>query len=259
MNEREDDDVGRLTSLGSQLALGLLADGPAHQQPKYERSLARLAFQLVDRPGRFFDPELVDTYQASLAPLYREEIERRLGATLSSSRIDTWVIIIGLIERGVAWAISVADRFWPGILDEQIQILQIYLEQGYPMGRTHPLLLASLKDCGRRPTCSPLVDSPRRLPMATTVAARPSLASGADRDIRVLAKEANCLCAVHWDDSRHKQGRWRRYVETVDVHCWWSGRRSGLASAQERRCFLFGADHTSSRSRFEGPSRRMGS
>jgi hypothetical protein len=126
LNENTEDEISRRTFLGSQLALDLLIDGAAHQQPKFERGLARLAFKLADRPNTWLRDSLADAYQPSTEEVFREEMSIRLsGATAVNPR--AWPILLSLADRGVDWAVNLADQYWPLEPARQTDILAEYV------------------------------------------------------------------------------------------------------------------------------------
>jgi hypothetical protein len=129
LNEGEKDDVGPRVFLGSQLALDLLVDGTAHQQPKFERSLARLALKLSDRSDLAFQQQLVYAYQSSLEEVYRDELRMRLDGSRTSNQLGAWMALLGLIERGVKWALILGSERWPENPEEQLQILENFFGQ----------------------------------------------------------------------------------------------------------------------------------
>jgi Fe-S-cluster formation regulator IscX/YfhJ len=110
LNEQTEDEVSRRTFLGSQLALDLLVDGAAHQQPKFERSLARIAFRLADRPNRWLPNNLADAYQPSTEEVFREELSSRLSA-LTAEKAGVWAILLNLVERGLAGVYKISASF----------------------------------------------------------------------------------------------------------------------------------------------------
>ena len=126
LNENTEDEISRRTFLGSQLALDLLIDGAAHQQPKFERSLARIAFKLADRPNTWLRDSLADAYQPSTEEVFREELSIRLsGPTTANPR--AWPILLALADRGVDWAVSLANQYWPFDPARQLDVLAEYM------------------------------------------------------------------------------------------------------------------------------------
>jgi hypothetical protein len=95
LNESEEDELLRRSLAGSQLALDILVDGAAHRQPKYERSLARTALRLMDRPGVSVQIVLADVYEACMEEIYIEEIERRLSSAAVGPCANAWAVVLG--------------------------------------------------------------------------------------------------------------------------------------------------------------------
>ncbi len=125
LNDDPSDQVSRMTLAGSQLALDLLEDGPARQQPKYSQSLARLSLRLLDLSPCGYHTRLADLYDPQLEQVYREELERRLAQRDLLHRLGAWACLMTLIESKVPWAQGVVDRHWPTNKPEQLQLLQL--------------------------------------------------------------------------------------------------------------------------------------
>ena len=126
LNEEADDEVSRRTFLGSRLALDILADGTAHQQPKFERTLARTAFKVADRPTSWLASNLGDVYEPRMDEVFREELSGRLaGAT--PEKTGAWCVLLALVERGLNWASSLADQHWPTEWQRQAEIFTAWI------------------------------------------------------------------------------------------------------------------------------------
>jgi hypothetical protein len=129
LNESDGSDLGPRLLLGSQLALELLIDGAAHQQPKFERSLGRLALKLLDRADQSLQVPLAAAYQSTLEEVYREELGLRLRRSSVSEQIGAWGVLLGLIERDVKWSARLGTEIWPRLPEDRLQILAAYLEE----------------------------------------------------------------------------------------------------------------------------------
>ena len=112
-NESEKDELLRNALAGSQLALEVLADGAAHRQPKFERSFARTALRLMDRPTFETQLTLADVYESSMEEVYREEIEKRLDSKLTGVCGNAWTVLFAMADRSVKWALELGDTRWP--------------------------------------------------------------------------------------------------------------------------------------------------
>ena len=79
LNEVIDDEVYATTLAGSQLAIDLLEDGSCRRQPKYAKSLVRLALRVLDlAPVNSRQRQIADLYDPTMARIYQEELERYL-------------------------------------------------------------------------------------------------------------------------------------------------------------------------------------
>jgi hypothetical protein len=132
LNDQADDELVRRALVGSQLALDVLADGAAHRQPLYERSLARTALRLADRPGSELLSMLADVYQSSMEDIFMEEIAKRVRGAATAGDAHAWQVLLGLVDRNVPWAVKCADDGWPSSACDQDEIL----EQRYAIGRS---------------------------------------------------------------------------------------------------------------------------
>ena len=157
LNEHPEDETSRRTLLGSQLALDLLVDGAANQQPKFERSLARVALRLVERPSTWLPNNVADAYQASTEEVFREELSGRLSAP-TATNVWVWPILLGLVERGVEWATNLADQNWPSDAGRRAEILAEYIAPVLP---DSPVRSAWIK--------SKLLELVPQIPMVTAV------------------------------------------------------------------------------------------
>ena len=123
LNESDTDEVAASYLVGSGLAMDLLDDGLSRHQPKFVRSLARIALRALDVPNSSFHVQLANVYEAQLQPVYAEEVVRRLRDKSESVRLGTWNCLIHLVARGVKWARQLADEQWPSESDARLNIL----------------------------------------------------------------------------------------------------------------------------------------
>lgn len=107
---------------GSYLALELLEDGSARNQPKYCRSLAKLTLELLSLPPSETHKRISEVYQKNLENLYLQKIEDSLTQTIPAKRWGAWAILVPLVEAGHEWAINLAKDKWPGPTQEGAEI-----------------------------------------------------------------------------------------------------------------------------------------
>lgn len=125
LNEIGADEIYHTLLAGSQLALDLLEDGPARQQPKYARVLARLALHLLDLPPTDYHVRLAELYDLKLEGVYYEEIERRLAHNNHKKRLGGWACLFSLIESKLRWAEQMALSYWPSTENENLDLIKI--------------------------------------------------------------------------------------------------------------------------------------
>ena len=124
LNEAPDDEVARVTLAGSVLALELLEEGSALNQPKYARRLMELAVKLLELPASAIHVRLARVVEPVVEEVLRRAIEVRMQGTEGSERLVAWVSLIELTERPWAW--ELADAGWPDDGEEQRRIVDQY-------------------------------------------------------------------------------------------------------------------------------------
>jgi hypothetical protein len=131
LNESEnlEDEVLHVTLAGSQLALDLLEDGPAIQrQPKYAKSLARLACRLWKLPPNKNHSRLADLYEDQLEDVYAQELESHLSS--ARTRQGAWQSLILLANKHISWAENLIKTYWPKEEGELLEIFKISTNAG---------------------------------------------------------------------------------------------------------------------------------
>ena len=120
----EDSDLAVQSVLvGSQLAIDLLADGPARKQPKYSSSLFRVAFRLLDLPPTHYQTKLAGLYSPEFEQLFTQEIMKRLSNKTHGQQLGAWNLISGLNSK-LAFVKRIRDSHWPSDIDEQIKTVR---------------------------------------------------------------------------------------------------------------------------------------
>lgn len=130
LNEDTEDEILSTTLTGSQLALDLLEDGPARKQPKYARSLTRLALRLLELPPDNYNSRLSELYNSELEKVYREELKNRLEKRNHALRLGAWASLIMLFDRNVYWAEELLNCYWPKKEIERIELFWIMINSG---------------------------------------------------------------------------------------------------------------------------------
>jgi hypothetical protein len=126
LNRGIDDDIDKATLSGSRLALDLLEDGIARNQPRYRRHLLEIAFGVLDTPLSDLNDKLVSYYEERFDDLYREALLVRIRNDQGERSLSAWHLLVTLIERGVSWAGELADAHWPAERDFQYKIFSTF-------------------------------------------------------------------------------------------------------------------------------------
>ena len=125
LNDPVNDKLGGSAYAGSRLALDILEDGVARQQPNFARSLTRLALRLMELPDEEANTRLAAIYDQSLDGLFREHIQQRLGQINFEDTIGAWIVLRSLISKEIDWALEIASSRWPENNDQQLRILKL--------------------------------------------------------------------------------------------------------------------------------------
>src|SRR5262249_21373939 len=140
--------ASKATLWGSRLALDILAEGTARQNPEYESRLAKTALDLV----RLSEPEpiarLGAIYHHDLTVIFQEVIEDRLGQADFWRQRGAWLLLMSLADRDINWAKEMLERWWPREPSKQ----QLLLLQGNYSWR--PWLVRKFVDV--LPHCNPI-------------------------------------------------------------------------------------------------------
>ncbi len=123
LNDPENDKIAGITLAGSRLALDILADGSTREQPKYARSLARIAVRLLDVQDVHTCQRLGSIYEPVFGQLFREQLVQRLDQQHFAKKRGAWALLVNLIGQHVDWAIELANVHWPDDVRPQRDIL----------------------------------------------------------------------------------------------------------------------------------------
>lgn len=124
LNDEENDSLAGATLAGSRLALDILEDGVAREQPKFARRLANLALRLMDLPGSHANQRLGRSYVSSLDARFKEYITERLQRRDLDQKLGAWVVLLDLASQGVEWAVKLVETEWPTDTEQQLRILR---------------------------------------------------------------------------------------------------------------------------------------
>lgn len=124
LNDSVTDRLAGVTLSGSRLALDILIDGVAREQPKYSRSLVRIALKLIDIQDLHACRTLGSVYEPSFEEVYRRALTQKLDQKSFAHKLGAWAVLFVLIEQQVEWAIKLADSNWPEEISLQEEILR---------------------------------------------------------------------------------------------------------------------------------------
>jgi hypothetical protein len=124
LNDSQEDKLAGVTLAGSRLALDVLEDGVAREQPKYARSLAKVAILLMALPDIEANMKLASIYNEHLEQIFIENLERSLETIDFAKQLGAWAVVMTLIGKEVAWATNLAEKYWPNDIKQQYTILE---------------------------------------------------------------------------------------------------------------------------------------
>ena len=98
---------------GSSLAIDLLADGVAQNQPRYERLLGREALRILRRPPSTLNDQLAEIYSTSLRAPYEEELKVALATGPFTATLGAWRTLAVMGARSVDWVFPLLETRMP--------------------------------------------------------------------------------------------------------------------------------------------------
>jgi len=115
------------TSLaGSSLALDLLEDGVADQQPRYARILADQALDILVLPPSDLHIRLAGVCESDVEELFKTAIARAIERPGLASA-GAWACLLSLVGRDLIWAWQAADLYWSSATRDRWRILDLAL------------------------------------------------------------------------------------------------------------------------------------
>ena len=108
---------------GSRLALDVLTDGTARQDPGYEAQFATIALRLLREPDDELCARLASVYNEDLRRVFVETVRDRLGQTSLRAKVGAWRLLADLADREVSWARDLLMKTWPDDISAQREIL----------------------------------------------------------------------------------------------------------------------------------------
>jgi hypothetical protein len=123
LNDAQSDPLQGHALVGSKLALDLLEDGLTREQPKYGRSLLRLALRLLELPEIEASHILARRYHDESKELYLAAVRNAAGMGNRGYHSAVWTLLLRLKRDKVEWAEAEAEKFMPGEAEHQFTIL----------------------------------------------------------------------------------------------------------------------------------------
>lgn len=123
LNDLENDKLSGATLAGSRLALDILQDGVAQEQPNFARALARHAFKLLILQDDEVNGGLVTIYSSALEKLFREQLSDALAESVIPPE-SVWTVLMQLAAKGIIWAKESLDDNWPTDREVQLTLLR---------------------------------------------------------------------------------------------------------------------------------------
>ena len=119
MNNVPGDEASTYLRVGSELALSLLEEGIARQQPNYEAALCRCALDLVHVDDMGNHRRLAGAFSEKLHPLYEDAIRKYLDSGNSELRSSAVAMVVALVDGGHSSFDAIAEGvFAAGCLDD---------------------------------------------------------------------------------------------------------------------------------------------
>jgi hypothetical protein len=120
MNNDPDDALARAACAGSVLALELLDEGSALNQPLYARRLMDLAVKLIDTPPSALHAQLARVgSNPDIEAVLRPAIEARMAQGTTTEQLGAWITLARLADEQKAWAKELAEAQWPATEKDQ--------------------------------------------------------------------------------------------------------------------------------------------
>jgi hypothetical protein len=121
------DEVDRLLRTGSALALSLLDDGLAYDQPKFRRLLLKIAFDiLLAGPGPL--PDSLGDHCAQDPTRTVAYIRHYFASTLSDPAAAAWKLLLRCSARQQSWAEPLLDELWPSNPVDGVELFALQVD-----------------------------------------------------------------------------------------------------------------------------------
>ncbi|MGY4510342.1 hypothetical protein [Bradyrhizobium sp. USDA 3650] len=107
---------------GARLAVDLLFDGIALDQPNFRRPLIRHALEQLDLGSTAVDDRLATVCDATASDIVREVTSRKILEGKPTSTLSAWKLLFQISQQGQSWADDIIVQFWPRVdrLDSEL-------------------------------------------------------------------------------------------------------------------------------------------
>jgi len=113
MNDHPDDPAQRTIFAGSRLALAILKDGAARNQPASIRVLARYAARALDAWDEEAATSFGETFSGEAEEVWKEELSKRLITSGPIFPHHNWLLCLQLVGMNKPWARDLMTRWFP--------------------------------------------------------------------------------------------------------------------------------------------------
>jgi hypothetical protein len=113
MNDHPDDPAQRAIFAGSRLALAILKDGAARNQPARIRVLARCAARALDAWDEEAASTFGETFSGEAEEVWKEELSKRLTTSGPIFPHHNWLLCLRLVGMNRPWAHDLMTRRFP--------------------------------------------------------------------------------------------------------------------------------------------------
>src|SRR5271166_6526562 len=112
-DDHPDDPAQRAIFAGSRLALAILKDGAARNQPASIRVLARCAARALDAWDEEAATAFGETFSGEAEEVWKEELSRRLNTSGPIFPHHNWLLCLQLVGMNKPWAHALMTRWFP--------------------------------------------------------------------------------------------------------------------------------------------------
>lgn len=121
------EEIDRLLRTGSRLALALLNDGLAYDQPRYRRLLINESFNLL-LAGPSLLPDSLSDHCSREPSKTTESLRRYLSSAYTESINAVWKFLLHCSAKGQGWSNNLLNEIWPEDPTEAFNILVQWIE-----------------------------------------------------------------------------------------------------------------------------------